>query len=742
MRTIRESMIYFRNFLPALLFLLLISHLHAQEPAYKWAQSINTGTDASAVAVDDAGNSFVLGSYNNVSTIGSTILPQGHLGDLYIAKYDESGNVLWANPLGGAGTDYPSDVTTDKIGNCYVAGSLSVGYVWPSGFSYTDAFIAKYDAKGERKWLKTFGGKWDDGASVVKVDRLGNIYAAGSFMDTASFGNQRQLVSRGLGDIFIAKFDSNGTCLWAVQAGGAEADGVSGFSLDALGNFYVTGMCTGTAVFDSIIVTGSARQNIFIAKYDSNANVIWVRQPKGEPTASTGGDYPGRVAIDAAGNCIISGTLRIPTTFGQFRLGTTAAYGIFLAKYDPQGTCLWATSAEGEDQWDQGNDFAIDKQGNSFVVGSFAGLISFGNKRFLSWNSSRDGFIGKYDPNGICLWVKQFGAGSLEYANSIATDGKGSLWIAGYHWDKVAFDQVSITASGGFVVRMSDGVSPIIDEPPLRDTLGSYYSLEMGNTWYFQESGRSGGSGFGAPYRNVTASVTKQSTIDGKIYSVIEYTGLDNSTIDPNAPLWSVPILARYDTVTGNYYEYDTKAATEVLVDSSKCSRSGTYSWGTLTLMDAERVLGKITTLRRVMRGYNIDTRAMGLGLINSERTGFRGGAKLDLVRAIIGANEIGTGIAMGPTAGTIPHGYALEQNYPNPFNPSTTISFSLPSRSFVRLKIFDLMGREVAALVSEEMSAGNYSKEWNASGIPSGVYFYRLQAGRYTETKRLVLMR
>ncbi len=684
----------------------------------------------------------MLGSYNSVSTIGSTILPQGRLGDLYIAKYDEFGNVLWANPLGGAGTDYPGDVTTDKNGNCYVAGRLSVGYVWPSGFGFTDAFIAKYDSKGERKWLMTFGGKWDDGASVVKVDRLGNIYVAGSFMDTASFGSERPLVSRGREDMFIAKFDSNGTCLWAVQAGGAEADGVSGFSLDAFGNFYVTGFCTGTADFGSTIVTGSAQGDIFIAKYDSNANVIWVRQPKGEPTASESRDYPGRSAVDAAGNCLFIGTLRIPTTFGEFRLGTKAANGIFLAKYDPQGTCLWATSAEGADQWNHANDLTIDKQGNSFIVGSFQGLINFGNKKFLSWNSSRDGFIIKYDPNGLCLWVRQFGDGNVEYANSIATDGNGSLRIAGYHSNNIAFDQMSITRYGGFVVRMSDGVSSPNDEPPLRDTLGSYYSLEVGNTWYFQQSGRSGGSGFGAPYRIVTASVTKQSTIGGKIYSVIEYAGLDNSTLDPNVPFWAVPILARYDTVTGNYYEYDAKAATEVLVDSSKCSISGTYSWGTLALTDGERVLGKITALRRVMRGYNIDTRAMGLGLINSERTGFRVGAKLDLVRAIIGKNEIGTGIATGPTEGTIPDGYALRQNYPNPFNPSTTISFSLPSRSFVTLKIFDVMGREVASVISQKMAAGSYSRKWNASGFPSGVYFYQLQAGAYTETKRLVLMK
>lgn len=85
---------------------------------------------------------------------------------------------------------------------------------------------------------------------------------------------------------------------------------------------------------------------------------------------------------------------------------------------------------------------------------------------------------------------------------------------------------------------------------------------------------------------------------------------------------------------------------------------------------------------------------------------------------------------------------FSLCHNYPNPFNPATTISFTLPSRSFVSLKVFDGLGREVATIVSGEMSAGSYSKQWDASGLPSGVYFYRLQAGSFTETKKLILLR
>jgi photosystem II stability/assembly factor-like uncharacterized protein len=89
-----------------------------------------------------------------------------------------------------------------------------------------------------------------------------------------------------------------------------------------------------------------------------------------------------------------------------------------------------------------------------------------------------------------------------------------------------------------------------------------------------------------------------------------------------------------------------------------------------------------------------------------------------------------------------IPKDVQLYQNYPNPFNPSTTISFIIPSRSFVSLKIFDLLGKEMATIVSGELPAGSYSEEWDASTMSSGMYLYRLQAGSFTETKKLVLLR
>jgi hypothetical protein len=88
------------------------------------------------------------------------------------------------------------------------------------------------------------------------------------------------------------------------------------------------------------------------------------------------------------------------------------------------------------------------------------------------------------------------------------------------------------------------------------------------------------------------------------------------------------------------------------------------------------------------------------------------------------------------------PSGYTLDQNYPNPFNPSTTIRFSVPNSELVSLNVYNSIGEKVAELVNQDLPAGNYSVDWNAENISSGVYFYKLKAGSFIETKKMILLR
>jgi hypothetical protein len=89
-----------------------------------------------------------------------------------------------------------------------------------------------------------------------------------------------------------------------------------------------------------------------------------------------------------------------------------------------------------------------------------------------------------------------------------------------------------------------------------------------------------------------------------------------------------------------------------------------------------------------------------------------------------------------------VPNDYLLSQNYPNPFNPSTTIKYSVPELSFVTIKIYDVLGSEVAILVNEEKPIGTYEINWNAENLSSGVYFYQLKAGSFVDTKKMILLK
>ncbi|HVN49626.1 MAG TPA: endo-1,4-beta-xylanase, partial [Bacteroidota bacterium] len=157
------------------------------------------------------------------------------------------------------------------------------------------------------------------------------------------------------------------------------------------------------------------------------------------------------------------------------------------------------------------------------------------------------------------------------------------------------------------------------------------------------------------------------------------------------------------------------------VVDSLHQTNYTTTSWATLTSVAA-------SAKNAMIQSYSVSSSA--------DTT--LGKSKDSLIAAM--ANLTVTGISNN--SGNIVKTFSLSQNYPNPFNPTTNIAFSVPARSFVSLKIYNVLGQEIATLANEELSAGNYTRQWNAINIQSGVYFYRLQAGSYTATKKLVLLK
>jgi len=123
------------------------------------------------------------------------------------------------------------------------------------------------------------------------------------------------------------------------------------------------------------------------------------------------------------------------------------------------------------------------------------------------------------------------------------------------------------------------------------------------------------------------------------------------------------------------------------------------------------------------------------------------GDGDIDVLSASAGDNKIAWYENLGPVgiesnSNEIPIEYSLSQNYPNPFNPTTTIKYQIPEISFVTLKVYNVLGNEIKTLVNEEKPTGTYNVTWHAKNLPSGVYFYQLQAGSFIDVKKMILLK
>jgi len=324
--------------------------------------------------------------------------------DIFLAKYDTSGNVLWAKSADGTGDDGASSVAVDASGNIYVVGyfgdTLTFGSTTLTNAGHYDIFLVKYDTSGNMLWAKSAGGTGDDNAYSVTVDASGNSYVAGSFLSpTLTFGSTTLTNASSDGDIFLAKYDASGNVLWAKSAGGTDGDVASSVAVDASGNTYVAGwFYSPTLTFGSTTLTNTNvwEDDIFLAKYDANGNVLWAKSAGG-----TDDDVASSVAVDASGNTYVAGWFYSPTiTFGSSTLTNTNVWedDIFLAKYDANGNVLWAKSAGGTDD-DGASSVAVDASGNTYVAGWFLSpTITFGSTT-LTYAGSGDIFLAKLSSN-------------------------------------------------------------------------------------------------------------------------------------------------------------------------------------------------------------------------------------------------------------------------------------------------------------------------------------------------------
>ena len=337
-----------------------------------------------AIAVDSNNNLYTAGFFEGSAVFGNTsLIAYGNESyDIFIAKYDSAGNLIWVKQAGSDDYDEGLSITTDNLDNFYVTGYFK-GTAAFGGASLTssgerDIFIGKYDSSGNLIWVKQAGGSGDDEGSSITTDNANNVLVTGSFVDITAFENNA-MTSNGSSDIFIAKYDSSGNLLWVKQAGGPSFDRGYSVTTDNSDNFYVTGYFKGTAAFGDTSITTYGDRDVFIAKYDSSGNLLWIKQGGGSYW-----DYGYSLTTDYLNNVYITGSFFESAVFDGTSLTSAGHNDIFIAKYDSSGNLIWVKQAGGT-SYDRGKSIIADNSGNIYLTGHFKTNTTFENTFFSAY---------------------------------------------------------------------------------------------------------------------------------------------------------------------------------------------------------------------------------------------------------------------------------------------------------------------------------------------------------------------
>jgi hypothetical protein len=312
------------------------------------------------------------------------------------------------------------------------------------------------------QWAKSAGGTTYDASTSMAIDGNGNIYVTGYFDDPSITFGTLTLYGSSSSNLFIVKYDANGTVLWARTTTGIYSDAGLSITTDGSGNVYVTGYFWINTTFGSTTLTGTGPHDVFITKYDTNGNVLWAKSAGGWDRAAGLS-----VASDAIGNVYVTGYFESASiVFGPTLLTNTGFDGIpeiFIVKYDTNGNVLWAKSAGGGGalDYEKGHSIGADGSGNVYITGYFDGpVVTFDSITLPNAisNSISDFFIVKYDINGNVLWAQRAGGTNMDEGMSITVDSSsGNVYATGYFQSSsITFGAYTLINSGGwdlFIVK-------------------------------------------------------------------------------------------------------------------------------------------------------------------------------------------------------------------------------------------------------------------------------------------------
>jgi hypothetical protein len=441
---------------------------------YIWAKQIGGSSTVNDegydITLDNSGNVVITGKFAgtvdfdpsaaifNLTSVQLSAF--NYPSDVYLAKYDVSGNFIWAKNIGGTSHDEGRTLGIDNSGNIILSGKFqgiadfdpsAAVYTLTSNFSTpyysTSPFFSKYSSSGSLVYAFSPNGPAPSGGAdageIVKFDNAGNLYFTPSFTGTVDFdpsagvANFTSIANTKL----IIKYDAAGNYLWGKQF--FVYTYYFSYNIDGLGNIFIAGDFTGTVDFDlSTAVanfTSNGASDIFIAKYDANGNYLWAKIIGGVDAESCS-----QIKLDNTGNIFITGGFYTTTDFDPSAITafiTSSNGGNFVAKYNSLGNFLMAVPVSRGDNiggYLVTSDMEIDATGNIFLGGRFwhSGYFNPANNGAYYFTSSPtsndfDGFIAKYSPTGVYQWVTRFNTNSDDRVNDIVLDNAGNVYGAG-----------------------------------------------------------------------------------------------------------------------------------------------------------------------------------------------------------------------------------------------------------------------------------------------------------------------
>ncbi len=345
------------------------------------------------IFVDESQNIYITGRFEDSLRIEEFLLTSNGYYDIFIAKYDPSGECLWVLSAGGTGFDEGMTIDVDSQGFIYLAGLITgpgTAYFGTNSVQMNalrDIFISRITPDGQWDWITHTGSSGDDMIYDMKLDHQGNIYVSGQLSDTASFGSQT-LTSNGRDDALLAKLDTTGNWIWAQNHGTSGQDCGYGIDIGADGNIYSTG-------------------------YNSECDYcafLWITEPDGNEVSYSNIDGTGfesgyDIEVDDAGNIYLSCIFEDNLSFDNQTVTCSGSMDAAIIKLDSDLNCVWIVPAGGTG-YDRNYRMCLTESGRILVSGHYTGYANFGESVFNYEPNETSFFIAALNSEGDWSWIE------------------------------------------------------------------------------------------------------------------------------------------------------------------------------------------------------------------------------------------------------------------------------------------------------------------------------------------------